>query len=78
MLEEKKALKCSRKLSARFLLLVHDAKKKKKKQASKQEIGLEQFVEFILISCEITINLNELIITRFGRDSSSRNNYGII
>lgn len=42
MLEEKKALKCSQKLSARFLLLVHNAKKK----ASKQEIGLEQFVKF--------------------------------
>lgn len=44
MLEEKKALKCSQKLSARFLFLVHDAKKKK--EASKQKIDLEQFVEF--------------------------------
>lgn len=54
--EEKKALKCSQKLSARFLFLVHDAKKKKK-QASKRSISsslsnLPDYSNFVIITAQ--------------------------
>lgn len=53
--EEKKALKCSQKLSARFLFLVHDAKKKK--EASKRLISsslsnLPDYSNFVIITAQ--------------------------
>lgn len=48
--EEKKALKCSQKLSARFLFLVHDAKKKRSKQAKDRSRAVCRICLIILIS----------------------------